>query len=170
MTTTRGTVPPSDARIRGLEASNHALRQELRSDHRRVRRAFLYGAVIFGALGAIAGAALGETISIGATHNRGQPVLPTTISIEPSSEPGQLAVVTLVNHQVNNLRDNGEYFIAIPGLAVGVRFTWDADAFMGADRILVTPPEGIVCIPADCQATVPEGQIGRVVLLGWVGG
>jgi hypothetical protein len=138
---------------------------------RKARRAFTYAAVIFGLAGFAAGAAFGETIQIGRTLNvNGSAVDATTLTIEPSTEPGQLAVVTLDNAMVNDAGDNAEYHIGIPGLAVGVTFTWDVDGYSGADQITVFPPEGITCIPGDCTATVMEGMTGAIVLLDWIGG
>lgn len=52
-------------------------------------------------------------------------------------------------------------------LSVGVAFKWDAVGT--SDRITVTPPDGLICIPADCAATTPEGGIGRVVIFDFVG-
>jgi hypothetical protein len=117
----------------------------------------------------IASAAWGETITIGGIYVNGAAQFGTTVSIEPSGNPGELAVVTLTNEHVNDGGDNAEYFVGIDGLAVGVEFTWDADGFSGADRITVRPPEGITCLPADCSVTVMEGFTGAVVLLDWIG-
>lgn len=111
-----------------------------------------------------------DTIHIGSlSFINGTEQTPTTVNIRPSYEPGELAVVTLDNRYVNDGQDNGTYFISIPGLVAEVDFTWDADPLIGSDRILVIPPEGIVCVPADCAVTVVEGFTGEVVLLDWVG-
>ncbi len=138
---------------------------------RRAAVAACVGGVVFGlSVGFGATRVFGETIQIGRNlYINGSTMAGTTVSIEPSSVPGELAVVTMVNAHVNDAGDDGERFIAIPGLAVGVAFTWDADGFSGADRITVRPPEGITCIPADCTATVMEGGTGAVVLLDWIG-
>jgi hypothetical protein len=93
----------------------------------------------------------------------------TTVSLEPSARPGVLAVVAMENRHVNDGGDTGTYPLAIEGLAILIEFTWDADGFSGADRITVTPPEGVVCIPEDCTATVMEGFTGEVVLIDWRG-
>jgi hypothetical protein len=139
---------------------------------RKARTAFWRGS-IFGALLAtgafVASAAWGETVHIGGIYINGSQQTGTTVTIEPSTEPGQLATVTLDNKHVNDAGDNAEYFIGIPGLAVGVEFQWDSDGFSGADRITVRPPEGITCLPADCSVTVMEGFTGTVVLLDWIG-
>lgn len=145
---------------------------EAREAKRKAFRAFWRGSIFgaFLATGAfIASAAFGETITIGGIYVNGAAQFGTTVSIEPSGNPGELAVVTLTNEHVNDGGDNAEYFIGIDGLAVGVTFTWDADGFNGADRITVRPPEGITCLPADCEATVMEGFTGTVILFDWVG-
>lgn len=136
------------------------------------RRAFWRGVVIGGLIVGgtfIASAAWGETISIGGIYINGAAQFGTTVSIEPSGNPGELAVVTLVNEHVNQGRDTGQYFVGMDGLVVEVQFTWDENPLTGADRITVIPPEGITCLPADCSATVLEGMAGTVVLLDWVG-
>ncbi len=164
-------VPPDYAQPTEEEASAAWWAKEARI---RKWEAFLWGTAFGTALGglvAFASVAWGETIQIGRTlHINGESHGATTVTIEPSSEPGQLAVVTMDNALVNDAGDNGEYFIAIPGLAVGVSFTWDADGFSGSDQMVVTPPEGITCIPGDCTATVFEGMTGKVILLDWIGG
>ncbi len=141
---------------------------------RRAWRAFWRGIVIGGLMtGAafIGGAAWGQdTVQIGRTlYINGSAAPSTTAKIEPSTNPGQLAVVTFFNAPVNDAGDNAEYFISIPDLVVGVTFTWEV-APGGADRITVFAPEGITCIPTDCTATVMEGATGQVVLLEWIGG
>jgi hypothetical protein len=172
---TRGTVPDKDTVIANLRKSNDKLREAL-MDYEAKKHSGFWRGVTVGVFGLtiatfVATKAFGETITIGRTlHVNGQPAAATTVTIEPSPEPGQLAIVTMDNALVNDAGDNGEYFIAIPGLAVGVSFTWDADGFSGSDQMVVTPPEGITCIPGDCTATVFEGMTGKVILLDWIGG
>jgi len=137
--------------------------------NRKARRAFARGMLLGAVVALIGSAAFGETITIGGIYVNGAAQFGTTVSIEPSGTPGELAVVTLTNEHVNDGGDNAEYFIGIDGLAVGVTFTWDADGFSGADRITVTPPEGITCWPEDCSVTVMEGFTGTVILFDWVG-
>ena len=136
---------------------------------RKARRAFTYGAVIFAVLGFGAGAAFGETIKIGRKFVSGKPAIPSTVTIAPSPEPGQLAVVTFVNEHVNQEEDNGNRVIATPDVTVGVRFIFDFNPVTGADRIEVNPPTGVTCDPEDCGVTVMEGFTGRVVLFQWQG-
>lgn len=164
---------PASARGRMVTLSQGELMDMEQNAKARAHRAFAYACVIGAVLGLSVGVgatrAFGETITIGGLYINGQQQPGTTVTIEPSTDPGQIAVVTMVNAHVNDAGDNGEYFIAIPGLAVGVTFTWDADGFSGSDQMTIRPPEGIECIPADCAASVMEGFTGRVVLLDWVG-
>jgi hypothetical protein len=111
-----------------------------------------------------------DTIRIGNnSYINGTAQTQTTVNIRPSDKPGQLAVVTLDNRYVNDGQDDGTYFIAVDGLVAEIEFTWDAEPLIGADRILVIPPEGILCLPASCEVTVMEGFTGQVVLLDWEG-
>jgi hypothetical protein len=128
---------------------------------RMAKRAFWRGVVFGGVLtGAafIGGAAFGEPLSISGT----------TVTMEPSQEPGAIAVVTMINVSLNGADDNGTYSLAMPGLLVDVIFTWD-DGIWGEDSLTVIPPDGIVCRPSSCRMTVPEGLIGRVLLMEWSG-
>lgn len=165
----RGTVPPSNARILGLEASNAVLRAELYS-RRTARRGLWLGlAVISAVAGFGAGKAFGETISIGGVYINGSQQAATTVTLARSDEPGELATVTLKNAHVNDGNDTGTYWLTLDGLTVEVDFTWDADPLLGSDRITVYPPGGITCEPQDCAITVMEGFSGQVVLFDWRG-
>jgi hypothetical protein len=136
---------------------------------RAKRRAFVAAAVIFGAIGFAAGAAFGETISIGSLYTHGEEGKATTVTIEPSDVPGQLAIVTLVNRYVNQGSDDGDYSLALDGVVFGIVFEWDFAPVLGADRITVIPPDGILCDPVDCGVTVMEGAEGQVILFDWTG-
>ncbi len=126
--------------------------------NRRIAKWALAAAVLFGALGFAAGRAFADPLSI-----RG-----TTVTLEPAPPPA-VALVTMNNLSVNDDRDNGVYFVAMPGLLVEVEFTWNA-GIAGSDRITVLPPDGFVCEPRDCAATVLENESGTVLLLEWIGG
>lgn len=145
---------------------------EAREAKRKAFTAFCRGSV-FGAILAtgafIASAAMGETISIGRMHINGQSTAPTTVTLEPSTEPGVLATVTMQNEYVNQGRDDGTYTLSIDGLTIEAQFVWDMDPVLGSDRIEVTPPAGVTCQPTDCGITVPEGQTGTIILFDWVG-
>lgn len=130
-----------------------------RSDARRkAKRYFVYAAVIFGVLGFAAGAAWSDTISISGTM----------VSLEPSQEPGVVAIVTMENVALNGEADNGSYWLTMPGLTVEAVFLWEAGSW-GQDSITVIPPDGMRCEPASCEASVLEGLTGHVLLLDWVG-
>lgn len=140
---------------------------------RKARRAFTYAMVIGAVLGigVAAGAtrAFGETISIGNSYVYGRQANQTTVTIAPSSAPGEWAVVVLDNRYVNDGNDDGDYVLSLDGTQIGIAFQWDAVPLLGSDRITATPPEGIVCIPDDCAVTVMEGMTGRIVLIDWRG-
>jgi hypothetical protein len=136
---------------------------------RKERRAFLYASVIFGLAGFAAGAAFGETIQIGGVYVNGAAQVGTTVTINPSDEPGEWARVVMDNRHVNDGSDTGAYVLTFDGVPVGVQFLWDSDPVLGSDAITLTPPAGITCQPADCRLTVPEGFTGEMVLLDFMG-
>lgn len=92
----------------------------------------------------------------------------TLIDIAPTDEAGAVAVVTMQNHFHNGPQDTGAYTLPFDGALFGLAFEWDAGQ-AGEDRITVTPPAGFTCIPADCSATVIEGQTGRVLIIPYIG-
>jgi hypothetical protein len=145
---------------------------EAREAKRKAFTAFWRGAC-FGAVLAtgafVASAAFSETISIGTLYTHGEAGNATTVTIEPSDVPGELAIVTLTNQYVNQGADNGDYSLTLDGMTVGVQFTWDHEPVLGSDRITLTPPDGITCEPADCGVTVMEGAVGSVVLFDYLG-
>ena len=145
-------VPEPDT-ISRIEADARALRA--------FRRGMILGPVCVG-LGAVLAfithAAFGDTISISGTM----------ISLEPSDQPGIVAIVTMENVSLNGPDDNGDYTVAMPGMTVGVRFVWEVGAW-GEDQITVTPPPGILCKPASCEIVAREGQTGSVALYEFVG-
>ena len=132
-------------------------------------RGCVFGAIL--ATGAfIASAAWSETISIGRNaYYHGESLSQTTVTIEPSTVPGQLAIVTLNNNHVNQGSDTGDYSLSLDGVVFGVQFIWDHEPVLGSDRIVITPPAGITCEPKDCGVTVMEGMDGHVVLFEYNG-
>lgn len=92
----------------------------------------------------------------------------TIIDIAPTDQNGAVAVVTIDNAMTNGPEDDGTYTIPFDGLTVGIQFTWDSGPW-GQDQVTVTPPDGFTCLPVDCIALVGEGQIGRILLIPWVG-
>lgn len=168
---------PSEARvIANLRQSNEKLREALQDETRdRKRKAFsaFWRGTVCGAILAtaafIGSAAWGETINVGRHFINGEPTTPSTITIAPSQEPGELAVITFVNRHVNQEEDDGSRNIATPDVAVSVRFSFDYNSVTGADRIDVVAPKGITCDPEDCGVTVMEGFTGTVTLYDWRG-
>lgn len=133
------------------------------------RRALVGFGLALALVAGLAASARAETIQIGRMFVNGKLASPSTVTIAPSPEPGQLAVVTFVNEHVNEEEDNGDWSIATPDVTVSVRFTFQFNPITGADRIDVSPPAGVTCDPADCGVTVMEGFTGRVVLFQWQG-
>ena len=132
-------------------------------------RGVFVGAVAIAASFAAGAAWSGTTVTIGAELVRGEAVEATTVSIARSDEPGAWAVVSFSNRALNDGGDDGDYAVTLDGVTVALRFTWEAVPMIGSDRITVTPPDGMTCIPAICEATVLEGFTGRVVLIDWRG-
>ena len=92
----------------------------------------------------------------------------TSIILQPSDVPGAIAEVVMNNVSLNGPDDNGDYALAIDGLAVSVAFVWDAGEG-GQDQITVTPPDGVLCQPSTCVLQLDEGADGRVILFEFVG-
>lgn len=153
----------------GLLVAEHRMTPRLRNIIELRKRELKQALVVLACLLAFPADAQ-DTIRIGRNaYVNGDVQASTTVSIAPSDEPGELAVVTLDNRYVNDGQDDGTYFIAIDGLVAEIVFTWDAVPLLGSDRILVIPPEGILCKPENCEVTVMEGFAGEVVLLDWEG-
>lgn len=163
MTYPTGQNPTEHYRINALETSVKALRaslvlSEAQAD-RRAYRAFWRG-VVFG--GILTGAAFIGTAAFALD------ISGSTVTLEPSADPSAFADVVFFNDLSNGPTDTGAYTISQDGLVIGTRFVWDSN-FIGADQITVTPPAGMTCKPADCTATVIEGQTGRVTLFEFIG-
>lgn len=137
-------------------------------EHRAFWRGVAIGGLIVGST-FIGSAAFGETITIGSIYVNGQDQFGTTVTISPSDEPGEWARVVMLNRYVNQGQDDGTYVLPFDGVTLGVEFLWDADPVLGSDRITILPPDGIICIPEDCSATVPEGLTGEIILIDWRG-
>lgn len=129
----------------------------------RARLAFWRG-IRFGM--ALGGVAILTGMAAGAAF--GLDISGSTVTLEPSADPAAFADVVFANDLSNGPTDTGSYALVQDGITVGVAFTWDAN-FIGMDRIVVTPPQGMICAPADCSLTVIEGQVGRITLYPWQG-
>ena len=92
----------------------------------------------------------------------------TIIALQPTTAPGAIAEVTMNNFPANGPQDEGTHALTHDGLTVSVTFDWDQDGGQ-SDAITVTPPDGVICIPADCRLTLPEGAKGVVILYAWQG-
>lgn len=92
----------------------------------------------------------------------------THVTLGPTDHPRAVAEVVMRNSLTNGPHDNGTHAMAWDGLTVWVRFDWDAGHF-GADRLTVTPPDGMICEPMDCAMTVDEMGQGVVYILEWEG-
>lgn len=90
------------------------------------------------------------------------------VSLTPSDQPGIIAETHFRNHPTNAPENNGHYTLTLDGLTVDLTFTWNVAG--DADRIVVTPPDGVLCDPSDCTMEVPENGFGFVLLYEWVGG
>jgi hypothetical protein len=90
----------------------------------------------------------------------------STVTLQPTDEPGAYAEVIFVNRDVNGSRDNGTYHVEIPGLAIEVNFRWSS----AADAIEVITPDGFFAVPAIVE--VAEGDSARVLIYSgeWLGG
>jgi hypothetical protein len=140
-----------------------------RKAHRAFKRGMFLGAAAMAAGIFAADRAAGETISIGRAYIHGEAFGSTTVTIAPSTEPGEWARVVLVNKHVNQGSDTGNYTLTLDGVVIGVAFEWDKIALTGADAITLTPPAGITCLPADCSVTVMEGFEGEIILIDFMG-
>ena len=171
---TRGTVPDPYTVIGNLRQANETLRRELQAATAKPNRAFRYGMFI-GAAAMAAGifaaeVVNGQTIEIGGIGYMGNKITPgSTVTITPSDKPGEWAIVVFENRLVNDGQDNGEYALTFEGVVIPTLFLWEADPLLGSDRITVIPPDGIICQPEDCGATVQEGAVGQIILFDWRG-
>lgn len=101
-----------------------------------------------------------STIALRATAPNAEP---TTITLQPSERAGAVAEIVLHNQNVNSGLDEISTDLTLGALTVNVRFDWEADAG-GADAVIATPPEGVVCMPTDCRLVVPEDGDGVLYL------
>lgn len=88
----------------------------------------------------------------------------STITIQPTDEPGAVAEVEFANKTVHSDEDVS-FVLSLDGLEVVI----DASVGRGLapDRMTVTPPEGYMAVPPEID--VPEDEIGVVLIIPWVG-
>lgn len=92
----------------------------------------------------------------------------TQTTMRPSTDPAAVADVVMLNMMQNDQQDEVEFVLDLDGLLVDGFFDWDAGP-LGADSVVITPPKGMFCEPADCVLTVPEGLTGVLRLYDFVG-
>lgn len=92
----------------------------------------------------------------------------TIITLQHTTEPGAIAEVVMHNHINNSPLDNSRHELTLDGLTIDLRFEWNRSG--DDDAVIVTPPDGVLCIPADCVLMLPEGQGGKLILYEWLGG
>ena len=89
----------------------------------------------------------------------------TVVSLHPTISEKTVAEVRIYNFGMNNARDNGVYPVAMEnGFTIEVEFQWNAEMPLAADRFIVYPPDGVICEPIDCTATLAEGANGLIIL------
>lgn len=92
----------------------------------------------------------------------------TTVTLRPTEHPQAQAEIVMRNAMMNSRHDNAEHVLTMGDLVVPVSFRWDFGDY-GSDALLVTPPDGMICIPSDCVLEVQEGQTGVLYLMPWEG-
>ena len=131
----------------------------------RQARACYWRGIIEGAawtLVLIGGSALGVSMAFALD------ISGSTVTVQPTDEPGAVAEVVFDNQLHNSWADDGDYVAAMPGLSVGVRFAWEVNPF-GSDAVTITPPDGLICDPASCRIEAMEGFTGRLILRDFLG-
>lgn len=91
----------------------------------------------------------------------------TIITIEPPSDPAAWAEVVMTNRNVNGPLDEITTEMWFNGKAVGIEFEWDHQG--PADAIIVTPPDGMFCIPETCVLILDEDTTGSLFIFEWLG-
>lgn len=99
-----------------------------------------------------------------ALHASAPQAAPTTVTLQPTQRAGAVAEVVLHNENINGSLDEITTELTHGAITVGVRFDWEADPMSGADAVIVTPPEGLICLPTDCKLVVEEGHTGTLWL------
>jgi hypothetical protein len=84
----------------------------------------------------------------------------STVTLQPSDEPGAVAEIIFVNKPSNGPFNNGNYYLSMDGIDVTVEFEWNAMG--GSDALHITVPDGLVVIPP--FLAVPEGSTGRALI------
>lgn len=156
MTHSTSTDAPLTRRVRGLETSNEVLRRELQTALGYPRRAFVYGAVIFGVIGFMAGAAFaGDTASWDGTGC-------TLVPIEGQDHVAEV--------RCTNVETRGDSFtigdMGIEGLSVHLTILHGPGGI--PDYFTITPGPGFIALPPDMSLN--ENARGVAKIMPWIGG
>jgi hypothetical protein len=108
-------------------------------------------------------AALAVCIALPAAAQSTADISGTIVTLRPSDRPGAVAEVHMQNRMHNSSADEGEFTLTLDGLTITARFDWEVTIY-GDDRVTVTPPDGVICVPADCTLTVQELFDGTLYL------
>jgi hypothetical protein len=117
-----------------------------------------YSALMAGAVLTVAGFALttcvihAETVSLSGTP----------VTLRETQAPGALAEVHMHNRTVNGPQDQHSFTLTLGDITVGARFDWNHTG--DDDAVIVTPPDGLFCDPADCVLVVPEDAEGVLLI------
>lgn len=84
----------------------------------------------------------------------------STITLQDTARAGAVAEVIFDNRMMNGPPDNGDYTLHHRDMTATFAFKWTG----GDDTIIITPPDGTVCLPVDCAMTVIEGGVGTLYL------
>lgn len=99
----------------------------------------------------IAGPAGAETVMIAGS----------AVTLRPSAAAGALAEVEFFNDPTNGPWDNGARPLSLGDFLVSITFAFNVAG--DRDRIVIAPPEGVICVPG-CEMTLPEGARAVVQL------
>lgn len=91
----------------------------------------------------------------------------TIITMQPTAQPGAIAEIVMDNRRMNGSHDEIGTFLEMPGLSIGVHFDWNVEG--DDDALIVSPPDGIICVPSSCVLQVPENEVGILYLYAWEG-
>ncbi|MFY0633692.1 MAG: hypothetical protein JXQ91_07765 [Vannielia sp.] len=84
----------------------------------------------------------------------------STVTLQPTSEPGAVAEIVFVNKNDNGSDDEITFPLVWLDVAVDVTFTWQADG--SADAITVETPSGLVAVPR--TLTLDENTTGTILI------
>ena len=92
----------------------------------------------------------------------------THVTLGPTDHPIAHAEIVMRNALTNSAADKGVYELTYDGISVSVLFDWQRGP-NGADALIVTPPDGYTCEPANCEIVVHETYTGTLYLIPYLG-